>query len=605
MPLTKKIEDKLALLPDGPGCYLMKDGEGNILYVGKAKVLKNRVRSYFHGEHNHKTTKLVENIQDFEFIRTWTEKDALLLEINLIKKHHPPFNIVFMDDKMYPYIEVTKGPHFAIRISRKASNKDSDIFGPYPLSTYAYDAVKLLNQLFLSQKCKTPKKAPCLYYHMHQCRGFCFQPIDEKAALEDREKIIRFLKGSRGEIKAELEAKMQEASEKMEFERAGEILQQIKAIEHIQQKQAIDFDPHQSFDAFGWFADKGYISIQGLFVREGKLLERNMSISPLYDDPQEVFLSYLVQYYKDSYQNDKLPKTIYVPQQTDIVLLKETFPTHFVIPKQGEKLKLLKLAQENAKEAHRQKFQLAYRHDQDLQAANAHLSTIFHKPIHTIELIDNSHLAGTNNVSALVSFKEGKPFKAGYRHYKLSNYRSDTDTMKEVLFSRYGKSSARPLPDLFLVDGGIPQVKAALEVRDALGIPLTIAGLVKDDHHTTRALINEQLEEVPLEKTDPLFFLLTRMQDEVHRFAITYHQKLRSQGMTKSLLDDIPGLGPVRKAKLRKAYPSLKKLKEASLEELSALIPEKIAVLVYQRLQETKIVCPLKNEVKEKVLNRA
>lgn len=588
MPLTKEIEDKLALLPDGPGCYLMKDGEGNILYVGKAKVLKNRVRSYFHGEHNHKTTKLVENIQDFEFIRTWTEKDALLLEINLIKKHHPPFNIVFMDDKMYPYIEVTKGPNFAVRIIRKASSKDSDIFGPYPLSTYAYDAVKLLNQLFPSRKCRTPKKAPCLYYHMHQCRGFCFQSIDEKAALEDREKIIRFLKGSRGEIKAELEAKMQEASEKMEFERAGEILQQIKAIEHIQQKQAIDFDPHQSFDAFGWFADKGYISIQGLFVREGKLLERNMSISPLYDDPQEVFLSYLVQYYKDSYQNDKLPKTIYVPEGTDSALLKETFSVNFVTPKQGERLKLLKLAQENAKEAHHQKFQLAYRRDQDLQAANEHLSNLFHKPIHTIELIDNSHLAGTHNVSALVSFKDGKPFKAGYRHYKLSQYRSDTDTMKEVLFSRYGKTSktARPLPDLFIVDGGIPQVKAALEVREALGIPLSIAGLVKDDHHTTRAFINENLEEVPLEKTDPLFFLLTRMQDEVHRFAITYHQKLRTQGMTKSVLDDIPGLGPVRKAKLRKAYPSLKKMKTASLEELSALIPPKTAVLVYERLQE-------------------
>ncbi len=603
MPLTKEIEDKLALLPDGPGCYLMKDGEGNILYVGKAKVLKNRVRSYFHGEHNHKTTKLVENIQDFEFIRTWTEKDALLLEINLIKKHHPPFNIVFMDDKMYPYIEVTKGPDFAVRIIRKAYNKDSDIFGPYPLSTYAYDAVKLLNQLFPSRKCRTPKKAPCLYYHMHQCRGVCFQPIDEKAALEDREKIIRFLKGSRGEIKAELETKMQEASEKLEFERAGEILQQIKAIEHIQQKQAIDFEPHQSFDAFGWYADKGYISIQGLFVREGKLLERNMSISPIYDDPQEVFLSYLVQYYKDSYQNDKLPKTIYVPQETDIDLLKETFATNFVIPKQGERLKLLKLAQENAKEAHHQKFQLAYRRDQDLQMANEHLSNIFHKPIHMVELIDNSHLAGTNNVSALVSFKDGKPFKAGYRHYKLSNYRSDTDTMKEVLTSRYGKSSktARPLPDLFLVDGGIPQVKAALEIRNALQLPLTIAGLVKDEHHTTRALINEELEEVPLEKTDPLFFLLTRMQDEVHRFAISYHQKLRNQGMTKSVLDDIPGLGPVRKAKLRKAYPSLKKLKEASVEDLSTLLPASIATLVYKRLQDQENLSKKAKSKKESI----
>lgn len=590
MPLTKEIEQKLALLPDGPGCYLMKDGEGNILYVGKAKILKNRVRSYFHGEHNHKTTKLVENIQDFEFIRTWTEKDALLLEINLIKKHHPPFNIVFMDDKMYPYIEVTRGADFAIRITRKATNKDSAIFGPYPVSTYAYDAVKLLNQLFPSRKCRKPKNAPCLYYHMHQCRGFCFQEVDTQAALEDREKVIRFLKGSRGEIKAELEEKMQEASEKMEFERAGEILKQIKAIEHIQQKQAIDFEAHQSFDAFGFYADKGYISIQGLFVREGKLLERNMSISPIYEDPEEVFLTYLVQYYKDSYQNDKLPKTIYVPQGTDIELLQETLDTHFQIPKQGERLKLLQLAQENAKEAHNQKFQLAYRRDQDLQAANEKLSEIFQKPIHMVELIDNSHLTGSYNVSALVSFKEGKPFKSGYRHYNLSDhYRSDIDTMKEVLKARYGKATSRPLPDLLIVDGGLPQVQAALEVKRELNIPLSIAGLVKDDHHSTRAFINEDLQEVPLDKTDPLFFLLARMQDEVHRFAITYHQKLRNKGMTKSLLDDIPGLGPARKAKLRKAYPSLKKMKKASVEELSALVPESVAKALYEKLREQEI----------------
>ena len=584
MPLTDHIAHKLALLPDSPGCYIMKDENGEILYVGKAKVLKNRVRSYFHGVHNNKTTKLVARIQDFEFIRTATEKEALLLEINLIKKHRPPFNIMFMDDKMYPYIEVTKGPDFSVRIVRKITNRKNDYFGPYPVSTYAYDMVKLINQLFPIRKCRTMGKSACLYYHLHQCMGFCFKDIDENQALDYRARIIRFLKGHTDEVKGELEEKMKAASENLQFERAQELLEQIRSIDYIQEKQTIDFKRTDNFDVFGWYEDKGYLSIQGFFVREGKLLERNMSVSPVYEDAQDAFLSYILQYY----QTNSVPKLVLVPKGTPSEMLEETLQTKVVIPERGERKKLVDLVRENAKEAHEQKFQLILRKDRELDGAMRKLSTIFHKPVHTVELFDNSHISGSYNVSGLVSFKDGKPDKSNYRRYQLDGYRSDFDSMKEVVARRYGRLKAehKPMPDLLLVDGGAAQIHAAMAIRDELGVPLTIAGLVKDDKHSTRALMDENLEEIPLDKTDPLFFLLTRMQDEVHRFALTYHQKLHSKGMTRSIVDDVPGIGPARKKMLQNKWPSLKKMKQATLEDFESVLPEKTARLLYLRLHE-------------------
>lgn len=584
MPLTDHIAKKLELLPDKPGCYIMKDENGEILYVGKAKVLKNRVRSYFHGVHNNKTTKLVARIQDFEFIQTSTEKEALLLEINLIKKHRPPFNIMFMDDKMYPYIEVTKGPDFAVRITRKVVNKKNDYFGPYPVSTYAYDMVKLINQLFPIRKCRSMKKSPCLYYHMHQCMGFCFQEVDEKEALANREKIIRFLKGYTDQVKGELNAKMLAASENLQFERAQELLEQIRSIDYIQEKQTIDFSLKDSFDAFGWYEDKGYLSIQGFFVREGKLLERNMSVSPVYEESEDAFLAYITQYY----QTNKVPRQIYVPEGTNTAMLEDMLQTRVSIPKRGDRKKLIDLVHENAREAHEQKFQLIYRKDREIDGAMRHLSSIFSRPIHTIEMFDNSHISGAYNVSGLVVFKDGRPDKSSYRKYQLSEYVSDTDSMKEVVNRRYSRlvREKKQLPDLLLVDGGAAQIHAAMKVRDELGADLLIAGLVKDDKHSTRALLNEDLQEIELDKTDPLFFLLTRMQDEVHRFAITYHKKLRAKGMTKSILDDIPGIGPARKKQVQSAYPSLKKMREASQTDFEKILPAAPAALLYNRLHE-------------------
>lgn len=598
MPLTDHIAKKLELLPDKPGCYIMKDENQEILYVGKAKVLKNRVRSYFHGVHNNKTTKLVARIQDFEFICTGTEKEALLLEINLIKKHRPPFNIMFMDDKMYPYIEVTKGADFQVRITRKVQGRKSDFFGPYPVSTYAYDMVKLINILYPMRRCRTLGKTPCLYYYMHQCPGFCFKKVDEQECFKTREKIIRFLKGYTTEVKEELTHRMEEASMNLQFERAQELLEQIRSIDYIQEKQTIDFTLKDNFDVFGWYEDKGYISFQGFFVREGKLLERNMSVSPIYEDADDAFVAYILQYY----QTNKVPPIVYVPAGTDVEALEDAIDAKIIIPQRGERKKLTDLVCANAKEAHEQKFQLVYRKDRELESAMRHLSKIFDKPIHTIELFDNSHIQGSYNVSGLVAFRDGKPDKNNYRKYQLDGYRSDTDSMKEVVRRRYSRLAKenKPLPDLLLVDGGAGQIHAAMEIRDELGINLLIAGLVKDDKHSTRALLDEELKEIPLEKTDPLFFLLTRMQDEVHRFAITYHKQLRAKGMTKSILDDIPGIGPARKKKVKSAYPSLKKMRTASLEDFEQLLPPKTAALLFARLHDNeKSAAELQEEVEE------
>lgn len=586
MAVSEALRHKLDLLPDSPGCYIMKDENGEILYVGKAKVLKNRVRSYFRGVHDNKTTRLVARIRDFEFIETSTEKESLLLEINLIKKHRPPFNIMFMDDKMYPYIEVTPGPDFAVRITRKPGSKKNDYFGPYPVSTYAYDMVKIINRLFPIRKCRTMQKSPCLYYHMHQCMGYCFQDVDAEESKATRDKVIRFLKGTSDEILEELKARMQEASENLQFERAQELLEEIRSIEYVMEKQTIDFSGQKNFDAFGWYEDKGYISFQGFFIREGKLLERNMSVTPIYEDTQEAFMAFIAQYY----QTNIVPKTIYVPEGTDAKALEEALNTRVIIPQRGEKKKLMELVLKNAREAHEQKFQLIYKKDRELDGAMRKLSKIFHKPVHTVELFDNSHISGAYNVSGLVVFKDGRPDKSQYRKYQLSEYKGDTESMKEVVYRRYFRllKEGKPMPDLLLVDGGLQQIHAADEIRQSLGLDLTIAGLVKDDRHTTRGLLLDDGEEVPLDKEDPLFFLLTRMQDEVHRFAVSYHRQLRSKGMTKSVLDDIAGIGPARKKQINARYPSMKKLRAASLEDLESILPAQSASLLYARLHENE-----------------
>lgn len=582
--ISQHLQDKLALLPDQPGCYIMKDENQNILYVGKAKVLKNRVRSYFHGVHDNKTTRLVSHIRDFEFIVTGSEKEALLLEINLIKKHTPPFNIMFMDDKSYPYIAISSDKNFTVRLTRQTKDKKSIYYGPYPSSQSANEIVRLINQIFPIRKCKNLPKQPCLYYHMHQCLGYCIKDIEESEIDSYKKQIRKFLDGDAKEILDSLQEQMTKASDELRFERAQDIYNTIQAIHHVLEKQTIDFKDRTNRDVFGYYEEKGYISFQGFFIRQGKLLERTLSINPIYEESMDAFVSFIVQYY----QNNVIPKEILVPEGTPVEMLEEALQTHVHIPLRKEKKKLVDLVIKNAKTAHEQKFQLILRKDKQLEQANQKLSQIFQAPIHTVELFDNSHISGTYNVSGLVVFVDGKEDKSQYRHYKLDGYRSDLDSMKEVVYRRYFRllKEQKPMPDLLLVDGGALQINAAKEIKEMLDLDLRIAGLVKDDKHNTRALLNENLEEIPLDKEEPLFFLLTHMQDEVHRFAISYHRKLRSKGMTKSILDEINGIGPKRKKELLKHFKSMKKIKEASVQELCEVLPESVAKEVFTQLHQ-------------------
>lgn len=580
--MKQNLQNKLALLPDSPGCYIMKDEKDEILYVGKAKVLKNRVKSYFHGTHNEKTTRLVRHIHDFEFIVTNSEKESLLLEINLIKKYRPPYNIMLMDDRSYPYIVISDDPFFTVRVMRNVKNKKQEVYGPYPSSGAANEMVRLINQYWPIRKCKNLPKQACLYYHMHQCAAPCIHDVDPHEMSRYRKEIRQFLKGDAQFLLKRLEQQMFKASENLQFEKAQEYKEMMESVHHVIDKQSIDFKDRKDRDVFAYYEDKGYISLQGFFIRDGKLLGRNFTVTPIYEDTEDAFIRFILQYY----QKNVIPKEILLPQGVASEQLAEMLETKVYSPQRGDKKKLLDLAIKNARTAHEQKFELVYKKDQDLRLANQELERIFQVPIHTIEIFDNSHISGAYNVSGLVVFKDGKPDKKAYRHYKLDTYRSDIDSMKEVIYRRYFRllKEGSRLPDLLIVDGGAQQILAAIEIRNQLDLDLRIVGLVKDDKHSTRALMNEALEEIPLNKESSLFFLFTRMQDEVHRFAISYHRKLRNKGMTKSLLDEVSGVGAERKKKILNHFKSMKALKQASLEEIEQLVPKQVARNIYQQL---------------------
>ena len=577
-----KIEDKLAILPALPGCYLMKNKDGDIIYVGKAKKLKNRVRQYFVGAHDFKTTRLVSNIDDFEYIVTSSEKEALLLEINLIKKHTPPYNIMFMDDRTYPYIKLTKEKAPLLRVVRNTKDKKAEYFGPFPDSSAAWETMKLLNRLYPLRKCSRLPKKECLYYHMEQCLAPCVQEVDASVYANMANSIRKFLKGDVKEILASLQKEMEEASENLLFEKAQEKLELIHAIQHVTSKQQIDFKDRKDRDVFGYYVDKGYISIQGFFVRGGKLLERTLSIEPLYEEAMDAFTSFILQYY----QANPLPQEILLPNTYDVTHLEEILDTKVLQPLRGDKLKLVDMVLANAKNAHSQKFELVERKNSRKEEAMQELSNLLGKEIHRIELFDNSHISGAFNVSGMVVFKDGEPSKQDYRTYRLKEYVSDLDSMKEVVYRRYFRllKEQGKFPDLLIVDGGYLQIEAAKEILDALDIPITLCGLVKDDQHRTANLMDRNGQILLVKRDSSLFFLLTQMQDEVHRFAISYHRKLRGKAMTKSILDEIEGIGEVRKKEIWKHFKSLKRLKEASIEQISEVVPKKVAENIYRVL---------------------
>ena len=580
-----KIEDKLAILPALPGCYLMKNKQGEIIYVGKAKKLKNRVRQYFHGAHDFKTTRLVANIDDFEYIVCGSEKEALLLEINLIKKHTPQYNIMFTDDKTYPYLKLTKEKAPLLRVVRNTKDKKATYFGPFPDSSAAYDTQKLLNRIYPLRKCNRLPKKECLYYHMGQCLAPCVNVIDEQVYADMAQGIRKFLRGDVKEIVERLKAEMKEASEALQFEKAQEKLSLIQAIEHVTARQQIDFKDHKDRDVFGYYVDKGYISIQGFFMRGGKLIERTLSITPLYEDAMEAFQSFVLQYYA----NNPLPQEILLPKEYDVEHLVQILDTKIVQPIRGDKLKLVEMVLANAKNSHEQKFELISRKDHRREEGMQQLCQLLGKEIHRIELFDNSHISGAYNVSGMVVYKDGEPSKQDYRTYRLQEYRSDLDSMKEVIYRRYVRllKERGKFPDLLIVDGGWLQIEAAKEIIDALEVSITVCGLVKDDNHRTSNLMDSEGRVLTVSKESSLFFLLTQMQDEVHRFAISYHRRLRGKGMTKSILDEVEGIGNVRKKKIWNHFKSLKRLKQASVEEIAAVVPMQVAQSVYNILHNT------------------
>lgn len=580
-----KIEDKLKILPALPGCYLMKNKDGDIIYVGKAKKLKNRVRQYFVGAHDFKTTRLVSNIDDFEYIVTSSEKEALLLEINLIKKHTPPYNIMFMDDKSYPYLKLTKENAPVLKVVRNTKDRKAYYFGPFPDSGAAWETAKLLNRIYPLRKCRRMQKKECLYYHMGQCLAPCIKEIDERVYADMVSGIQKFMRGDVKDMLDTLHQEMEQASEELLFEKAQEKLSLIHAIEHVTAKQQIDFKDRKDRDVFGYYVDKGYISIQGFFLRGGKLLERTLSIEPLYENEADAFVSFILQYYA----NNPLPQEILIPKEYDITHLEEILDTKILQPLRGDKLKLVDMVLANAKNAHEQKFELVERKESRRYEGMEQLCNLLQKEIHRIELFDNSHISGTHNVSGMVVYRDGEPSKKDYRTFRLGEYISDLDSMKEVIYRRYFrllKEGAR-FPDLLIVDGGYLQIEAAREIIEALDIPLTICGLVKDDNHRTSNLMDVNGNILPVKRDSSLFFLLTQMQDEVHRFAISYHRKLRGKAMTKSILDEVEGIGEVRKKEIWKHFKSLKRLKEATIEEIRQVVPEKVAQNIYNILHNT------------------
>ena len=581
--MKEHIKQKLALLPDQPGCYLMKDAQGQIIYVGKAKILKNRVRSYFTGSHNTKTELLVSEIADFEYIVTESNVEALLLEINLIKKNQPKYNILLKDDKTYPFIKITNEKYPRLLITRKVLKDKAYYFGPYPNVGAANETKKLLDRLFPLRKCQVLPKEVCLYYHMHQCLAPCVFQIDPEVYEKMVQAIRRFLGGDYQEIRQEIVEKMTQAAEDLQFEKAAEYRDQVKAIDTIMTRQKMTQTDFVNRDVFGYYVERGWLCVQVFFVRQGKLIQRDVTSFPIYDEPEESFLTFIGQFYQKA--EHIVPNEILIPEEIDYESVASLVDCKVTQPKRGDKRKLVFLANKNAQVALQEKFALIDKKQEKTIGAVQVLDEKMGIVAPTrIEAFDNSNISGTNPVSAMVVFIDGKPAKKEYRKYKIKTVTGPDDyaSMREVIYRRYSRvlKEGLPLPDLIIIDGGKGQVDAAKDVlENQLGLDLPIAGLAKNDKHkTSEMLFGPKLEVVPLEHNSQAFFLLQRIQDEVHRFAITFHRQLRSKNSFASQLDVIEGLGPKRKQQLLKNFKSLKNLKEASLADIQAAgIPQNVA----------------------------
>ena len=574
------LKQKLSLVPNQPGCYLMKNKDGVIIYVGKAKKLKNRLSSYFRGTHTGKTAKLVSEIVDFEYIVVGSETESLILEMNLIKKYDPKYNILLRDDKSYPYIELTNEqvPKLAIVRNIKRKKNHNHLYGPYPNVLAARKTVNLLNRIYPLRKCQTYDKKPCLYYHINQCLGYCTNKIDDEKINQMKAEIIKFLKGDHTLITEKIIEQMNFESSKMNYEKALELKELLDYINITLVKQKVEINDSINRDIFGYYVDKGYLSIQVLFIRGGKIVERHSKIIPLIDDEKEELTRYIANFY----ERILLPKEILVPPIVDKELLENYFNINVKSPVRGTKLKLVEMANENAKVALNEKFDLIKKDENRTSGANEELKKLLKlDKLDRIELFDNSNLFGNFNVSGMVVFLDGKPAKNEYRKYKVTfDKNDDYKTMKEVVYRRYFRVLKDNLvkPDLIIVDGGIGQIHMAREVLKSLNLDIMVVGLKKDNHHATEALLAfDPIIPLKIDKRSNLFYYLERMQDEVHNFTINYHKQIRSKGSLTSVLDNVEGIGPKRKKELIKKYKNLTNMKQVSKEDLMKILPDKVA----------------------------
>ncbi|RGM05258.1 excinuclease ABC subunit UvrC [Streptococcus parasanguinis] len=592
--MNNLIKSKLELLPTSPGCYIHKDKNETIIYVGKAKNLRNRVRSYFRGSHDTKTEALVSEIVDFEFIVTESNIEALLLEINLIKENKPKYNIMLKDDKSYPFIKITNERYPRLIITRQVKKDGGLYFGPYPDVGAANEIKRLLDRIFPFRKCTNPPSKVCFYYHLGQCMAHTVCHKDEAYFKGMAQEVSDFLKGQDDKIIDELKLKMNTAAQNMEFERAAEYRDLIQAIGTLRTKQRVMAKDLQNRDVFGYYVDKGWMCVQVFFVRQGKLIERDVNLFPYYNDPDDDFLTYVGQFYQE--KSHLIPNEILIPQDIDEEAVKALVDTKVLKPQRGEKKQLVNLAIKNARVSLEQKFNLLEKSMEKTQGAIENLGKLLQIPTPVrIESFDNSNIMGTSPVSAMVVFVNGKPSKKDYRKYKIKTVVGPDDyaSMREVIRRRYNRVMRDGLtpPDLIVIDGGQGQVNVAKQViQEELGLDIPIAGLQKNDKHQTHELLfGDPLQVIELSRTSQEFFLLQRIQDEVHRFAITFHRQLRSKNSFSSQLDGIEGLGPKRKQLLMKHFKSLTKIKEATVDEIVTVgIPRAVAEAVQAKLHQGK-----------------
>lgn len=592
--MNELIKHKLELLPDSPGCYIHKDKNGTIIYVGKAKNLKNRVRSYFHGSHNTKTELLVSEIEDFEYIVTGSNTEALLLEINLIQENKPKYNIRLKDDKSYPFIKITNEPYPRLLITRQVKKDGGLYFGPYPDSGAATEIKRLLDRLFPFKKCTNPANKVCFYYHLGQCKAHTVCQTDQTYWDSLKEDVKNFLNGRDDKIVNELRDKMTKSSELMEFERAAEYRDLIEGIGLLRTKQRVMNQDMQDRDIFGYYVDKGWMCVQVFFIRQGKLIQRDVNMFPYYNESEEDFLTYVGQFYQDN--RHFIPKEIFIPRNIDETLVKAVVNTKIIKPQRGEKKQLVNLATKNARVSLQQKFDLLEKDIRKTHGAIENIGDLLNipKPVR-IEAFDNSNIQGTSPVAAMVVFVDGKPSKKDYRKFKIKTVIGPDDyaSMREVIYRRYSRVMRDGLtpPDLIIIDGGQGQVNVARDViENKLGLDIPIAGLQKNDKHQTHELLfGDPLEVIPLPRNSEEFFLLQRIQDEVHRFAITFHRQLRGKNTFSSKLDGIAGLGPKRKQLLMKHFKNLPNIQKASLDDIiNCGIPKNVAENIQESLREER-----------------